>query len=96
MSSFLDSLHADLRDDIAGKYFSELRESRPDYSSTDYFRAFPHQRDADITKITDAFRALDQIHWFLNSATNFYRNLFPIFIHYHIDQRQADSTACSH
>lgn len=44
------------RDDIAGKYFSELRESRPGYSSSDYFRAFPHQRDADITKITDAFR----------------------------------------
>jgi TolB-like protein len=50
------------RDEVAGKYFGKLRETRPGYSSTDYFRAFPHQRDEDITKITDAFRTLDQIH----------------------------------
>ena len=50
------------RDEVAGKYFSELRESRPGYNSADYFRAFPHQRDDDITKITDAFKALDRIH----------------------------------
>lgn len=50
------------RDDVAGKYFSKLRDSRPGYNSDDYFRAFPHQRDEDVTKITTAFEALDQIH----------------------------------
>jgi len=50
------------RDDVAGKYFAELQESRPGYNSGDYFRAFPHQRDEDIAKITSAFEALDQIH----------------------------------
>ncbi len=50
------------RNDVAGKYFTQLRDTRPDYNSTDYFRAFPHQRDEDVMKITDAFEALDQIH----------------------------------
>ena len=50
------------REDVAGKYFTELRDSRPGYNSSDYFRAFPHQRDEDIVKITGAFEALDQIH----------------------------------
>jgi len=50
------------RDDIAGRYFSTLRESRPKYSSSDYFRAFPHQRDTDIARISNAFETLEQIH----------------------------------
>ena len=50
------------RDDVADKYFTELRDTRPGYDSSDYFRAFPHQRDEDVAKITSAFKALDQIH----------------------------------
>ena len=50
------------RDDVADKYFTELRDTRPGYDSSDYFRAFPHQRDEDVAKITSAFEALDQIH----------------------------------
>ena len=50
------------RDDVAGKYFNELQESRPGYSSEDYFRAFPHQRDEDIAKISGAFEELHKIH----------------------------------
>ncbi len=50
------------REGVAAKYYSELQESRPGYNSNDYFRAFPHQRDEDISKITTAFEALDQIH----------------------------------
>lgn len=50
------------RNDTAGKYFADLQASRPGYNSSDYFRAFPHQRDEDVTKITGAFETLDQIH----------------------------------
>jgi TolB-like protein len=50
------------RDDIAGQYFSDLRDARPAYSSSDYFRAFPHQREKDVAKITHAFETLEQIH----------------------------------
>ncbi len=50
------------RDDVADKYFTKLRDTRPGYDSSDYFRAFPHQRDEDVAKITSAFEALDQIH----------------------------------
>ena len=49
------------RVDVAGKYFAELLESRPGYSSSDYFRAFPHQRDEDISRITSAFESLNQM-----------------------------------
>lgn len=50
------------RRDVAGKYYAELQESRPGYSSSDYFRAFPHQREEDIVKISGAFEALNQFH----------------------------------
>ncbi len=50
------------RDDVAGKYFAELQESRPGYNSDDYFRAFPHQRDEDVSKIMGAFEVLNRIH----------------------------------
>ena len=50
------------RDDVAARFFSELRDSRPAYSSSDYFRAFPHQRDKDIATISHAFDALERIH----------------------------------
>jgi hypothetical protein len=50
------------RDDIAGQYFAELQETRPGYNRDDYFRAFPHQRERDIARISDAFDALDRIH----------------------------------
>jgi TolB-like protein len=50
------------RNDVAGMYFKQLQDTRPGYDKTDYFRAFPHQRDEDITKITTAFEALNQIH----------------------------------
>ncbi len=50
------------RDDVAGEYFTKLRNSRPGYDSGDYFRAFPHQREGDIARITDAFQALNKLH----------------------------------
>jgi hypothetical protein len=50
------------RSDVAGTYFKQLQDARPGYDTTDYFRAFPHQRDEDITKITNAFDALNRIH----------------------------------
>ena len=50
------------RNDTAKTYFTKLQDSRPGYSSSDYFRAFPHQRDADIEKISDAFAKLDKLH----------------------------------
>jgi TolB-like protein len=50
------------RDDVAGMYFKQLQDTRPGYNTTDYFRAFPHQRGEDVTKITNAFEALDRIH----------------------------------
>lgn len=50
------------RDDLARKYFKQLRDTRPGYTQTDYFRAFPHQRDEDVIKITSAFETLNKIH----------------------------------
>jgi len=50
------------REDVAGRYYSELQNSRPGYNSSDYFRAFPHQRDEDIARISGAFEALDHLH----------------------------------
>jgi len=50
------------RDDVAAKYFGKLQDTRPGYSSSDYFRAFPHQRKDDVRKITEAFEALEHIH----------------------------------
>lgn len=50
------------RDAVAKQYFTKLKKTRPHYNSNDYFRAFPHQPDADIAKITGAFAELDQIH----------------------------------
>jgi len=50
------------RDDIAGKYYAKLQDSRPGYCSDDYFRAFPHQRDEDVARISSAFESLDRIH----------------------------------
>lgn len=50
------------RDEVAQKYFAKLLETRPHYSSSDYFRAFPHQCNADIVKINDAFAELDRLH----------------------------------
>jgi len=50
------------RDDVAGKYFTKLQDTRPGYSSSDYFRAFPHQRDADVAKISNAFAKLNKLH----------------------------------
>ncbi len=50
------------RDDVAQRYFSTLRESKPTYCSSDYFRAFPHQRDQDVAKISQAFESLERMH----------------------------------
>lgn len=50
------------RNDVADRYYSELKESRPGYSSKDYFRAFPHQREEDIEKISGAFATLESFH----------------------------------
>ena len=50
------------RSDTAMHYFTELRQSRPGYCASDYFRAFPHQRDDDVTKISHAFELLERIH----------------------------------
>ena len=50
------------RDDIANQYFSALLETRPSYSSRDYFGAYPHQRERDVAKINSAFESLNRIH----------------------------------
>lgn len=50
------------RETAAARYFSELRESRPGYNRDDYFRAFPHQRESDVTTISGAFDRLEQLH----------------------------------
>ncbi|MDX1405397.1 MAG: winged helix-turn-helix domain-containing protein [Woeseiaceae bacterium] len=50
------------RQQAARKYFAELQSSRPGYNSNDYFRAFPHQLDRDILKITEAFNTLEDLH----------------------------------
>lgn len=50
------------RKDLAARYYAELRESRPGYSRDDYFRAFPHQCEADVEKISGAFETLERIH----------------------------------
>lgn len=50
------------RDEVAARYFSELRQSRPGYNAEDYFRAFPHQREQDVSSISRAFDALERVH----------------------------------
>lgn len=50
------------RKEVAFQYFSDLRHSRPAYSANDYFRAFPHQRENDVVKISQAFDKLERLH----------------------------------
>jgi len=50
------------RDDAAARYFADLRKSRPAYGAADYFRAFPHQRETDVSAITRAFETLERIN----------------------------------
>lgn len=49
------------REETAARYYAELRESRPGYDRDDYFRAFPHQRDEHISRISNAFKVLDTL-----------------------------------
>ena len=49
-------------DRVAGDHYRKLLDDRPEYAADDYFRAFPHQRDANVEIINGAFDLLRSYH----------------------------------
>lgn len=49
-------------DDVARRHYQQLLSDRPGYGEQDYFRAFPHQRDANIETLKGAFTSLRNLH----------------------------------
>lgn len=46
------------RKKLAATYYRQLQQSRPGYTESDYFRAFPHQHESDAATIGCAFDAM--------------------------------------